>query len=79
MGGGAWWAAICGVAKSRTRLSAWGGQSPGHTLQLRARVESGSGAGWGHCWEALHRDTPGLRALLSPHSVAMLRASGHNG
>lgn len=40
-------------------------------------MESGSGAGWGHWWEVLRRDTLGLRALLSPHSIAMLRASGH--
>ena len=40
MGGGAWWAAVCGVAKSRTRLSDFTFTSHFHALEKEMATHS---------------------------------------
>ena len=54
MDGGAWWAAVCGVAKSRTRLSDFTfflsivpfGEGHGHPLQCSCLENPMDGGAW---------------------------------
>ena len=52
MDGGAWWAAVHVVAKSRTRLSNFPFQGVSDTVWTLQR-NSGGGAGLGEGWKAL--------------------------
>ena len=66
MDGGAWWAAVCGVAKSRTRLSDFTSTFHFHVLEKEMATTPvflpGESQGWGslmgcHLWGRMESDT----------------------
>ena len=67
MGGGAWWAAICGVAKSRTRLSDFTFTFHFHALEKKMATHSSVLA-----WRIPGTGEPGGLLSMGSHRV------GHN-
>ena len=81
MDGGAWWAAVCGVAKSRTRLSNFTFTFHSHTLEKEMATHSsvlvwripGTGSLVGYrLWGRTESDTTERLSSSSKHTVYMI-------